>query len=478
MDISIDEETYKEYYNLNGYYLKIALENQQIFLICYNSILLDGIKYERCINSEAINKNDKIRNLSTKELYEIIIDKLEKKNFTINEENKHINLSLYKDFSNNTNLYLPITIIKSHQYTKNEYENVLSNIILNLREENKRMKEEIDKIKNILSKMSGGNEILKVNNPPNAPVDSKDMNNKNEIKLKSNKNVNPSMIPLRNAVNKELNNNINDVPLNDIKRFSAKTEIVKKNKNNIFKNDINSSLTISTLAKLEFGFYPEVELSPNSFFKISGYGANTYNGIIRKYNEDKLKIILDYKLKKTVKTKKGNIINPNISFFGLYDGHGGNKCSVFLQEKFDSFLLESDSFPLDTLKAIDEAYIKSENEFKSIAFDQKNNILLDRSGSCSLTALILDEWCFISYLGDSRGLYSFNSGNQLYQITRDHKPNDPIEKARIEKAGGNIYKDDRIKINGKKVHVKEETLGPGVSFPYRVSPGNLAVSII
>ena len=121
MDISIDEETYKEYYNLNGYYLKIAFENQQIFLICYNSILLDGIKYERCINSEAINKNDKIRNLSIKELYEIIIDKLEKKNFTINEENKHINLSLYKDFSNNTNLYLPITIIKSHQYIKNEF---------------------------------------------------------------------------------------------------------------------------------------------------------------------------------------------------------------------------------------------------------------------------------------------------------------------------------------------------------------------
>ena len=73
---------------------------------------------------------------------------------------------------------------------------------------------------------------------------------------------------------------------------------------------------------------------------------------------------------------------------------------------------------------------------------------------------------------------SFDSGNHFYQITRDHKPNDPIEKSRIEKVGGSIYKDTRVKINGKKVFIKEEDLKPGLSFPFRVSPGNLAVSII
>ena len=57
--------------------------------------------------------------------------------------------------------------------------------------------------------------------------------------------------------------------------------------------------------------------------------------------------------------------------------------------------------------------------------------MLDKSGSCALSALIIDEWCYIIYLGDSRGIYSFDSGNQLFQITRDHKPNDIIERTRI-----------------------------------------------
>ena len=42
-------------------------------------------------------------------------------------------------------------------------------------------------------------------------------------------------------------------------------------------------------------------------------------------------------------------------------------------------------------------------------------------------------------LGDSRGLYSRDGGKEFYQLTRDHKPNDPKEKARIEK--------DVIKLN-------------------------------
>ena len=112
--------------------------------------------------------------------------------------------------------------------------------------------------------------------------------------------------------------------------------------------------------------------------------------------------------------------------------------------------------------------------FEALALDKQNKKLIDKSGSCSLTALIIDDICYISFLGDSRGLYSYNSGKQLFQVTRDQKPSDNNEKLRIEKAGGKIYKDTRLKINGHKVHVNEKD-APGVKFPSRVFPGNLSV---
>ena len=90
--------------------------------------------------------------------------------------------------------------------------------------------------------------------------------------------------------------------------------------------------------------------------------------------------------------------------------------------------------------------------------DSGTGNLNDKSGSCSVSILIIDEWCFVTNLGDSRGLYSLESGNKFLQITRDHNPNDPIERERIEKAGGSIYKDDIVTlkkgvvIDGRRVN--------------------------
>ena len=476
------EDKIKEYFNLNGYYLKIMLTNQEVSLISYNTILLDGIKYVKNINMDEIKANDKIKNITVSQLYELIIKKIEEKKFNITEDKNSIILSLFKGNSSNTNTDLQIILLKNHQHPKNEYEVILSNIILKLREENKIMRDEINQIKNTLSKINKGNELI------NTEVNFKNTHPKTEIKFRAQKPtyLNANIPEIQNSIKenskdkqfKQNQDNKNDKNQNKAEnnlnpKIDISSNLINKTHNQA--NQVTNSLTISSLSNLKYGQYPPVELSPNSFFKISGYGANTYNGIVRNYNEDKIKVILDYKLQKTVYGPNGNVITPNISYFGIYDGHGGNKCSNFLQEKLDSFIFDSDFFPLYTLQAINEAYTKAENEFKLIAFDSKNGKLLDKSGSCSVSVLIIDEWCFVTYLGDSRGLYSYDSGNQLFQITRDHKPNDPIEKNRIEKAGGSVYKDDRVKINGQKVHMKEENLAPGVTFPYRVHPGNIAV---
>ena len=50
------------------------------------------------------------------------------------------------------------------------------------------------------------------------------------------------------------------------------------------------------------------------------------------------------------------------------------------------------------------------------------------------------------------------------------------EKDRIEKAGGSIYKDDIVTLNGEKVRMTEENLPANFTLPYRIIPGNISVS--
>ena len=63
----------------------------------------------------------------------------------------------------------------------------------------------------------------------------------------------------------------------------------------------------------------------------------------------------------------------------------------------------------------------------------------EKSGSCAVVVLvvgnqslsILDDMCYVANIGDSRVIMSGQKGKKIYQITRDHKPNDPKEQIRI-----------------------------------------------
>ena len=235
--------------------------------------------------------------------------------------------------------------------------------------------------------------------------------------------------------------------------------------------DLNKSaslLTVSSLANIPYNEYPAVQFSKEPFFNIAGFGLNSYNGKVKKFNEDRIKAIVNYK----------NPYNIKISYFSIFDGHSGNKCSDFLKENLHKYIFNSQLFPSDVTKAVRESFKKADDTFRSMVYDQQNNILKDKSGSCALVMLILNNYLYAVNLGDSRALYSYDTGKYLYQITRDHKPNDEIEKRRIEKAGGKVFYANTVTRNGKEITLKEEDFGKGFSFPYRISPGKIAVSLI
>ena len=57
-------------------------------------------------------------------------------------------------------------------------------------------------------------------------------------------------------------------------------------------------MSLNILANLQYINYPIVDFSKIPFLNISGYGCNTYNGKIKNYNEDKIKI--QYKHEKNI----------------------------------------------------------------------------------------------------------------------------------------------------------------------------------
>ena len=301
-----------------------------------------------------------------------------------------------------------------------------------------------------------------------------------KINLENLDNINSSIDPsYAYQISQEMNNqNIqNTTPI--IENYDINPPIfpqkgisqdIQGKKNELDPKKSASLLSVSSLAKIPYNAYPTVQFSKEPFLNIAGFGLNSYNGKVKKFNEDRIKAIVNYPLK----TPK----NIKISYFSIFDGHSGKNCSDFLKENLHKYIFTSQFFPSDTIKAIRESFQKAEDTFKSMAYDQKNNVLKDKCGSCALVMLILNNYLYAINLGDSRAIYSYDTGKYLYQITRDHKPNDEIEKKRIEKAGGKVFYANTVNRNGREIELKEEDFGKGFTFPYRISPGKIAVSLI
>ena len=177
---------------------------------------------------------------------------------------------------------------------------------------------------------------------------------------------------------------------------------------------------------------PKCIVSEKTFGIIRGYGANTYRGLVRNYNEDRVAIILNFQ-----KPKSFSRVWPKVQFFGIYDGHGGDKCANFLSQYLHKFVILDDSFPERPIDALKNGFKMAEKRFKEIHW--KKDGLRDNSGSCAVVVLIVDNMCYVANVGDSRAILSSEKSSKCIPLTRDHKPCDPREQKRIIEAGGQIY---------------------------------------
>lgn len=156
----------------------------------------------------------------------------------------------------------------------------------------------------------------------------------------------------------------------------------------------------------------------------------------RDQNEDTHNIILHKKeSKNNISTKP----HPqNVNMFSVYDGHGGKYVSKCLEKTIpEIFLRKKLQFPLSK-NFIENAYTHIQSSLKKNWFNLAN--------FCGSTCLVV----FHYKLNNNTHLQVLNTGdsrcvlcrdNFAVVLTKDHKPNWPEEKIRIESLGGKIYRD-------------------------------------
>ena len=130
---------------------------------------------------------------------------------------------------------------------------------------------------------------------------------------------------------------------------------------------------------------------------------------------------------------------PKCSFFAIYDGHGGSSCADFLRDNLHQYIIKDSNFPLNPLEAIRKGCELAEKEFLTLHALNKSQEIIDRSGSCAIFALVIEDMCYMGNVGDSRAVMSTQAGKKIVSLTTDHKPNDEKESKRIIENGGKVY---------------------------------------
>jgi len=165
--------------------------------------------------------------------------------------------------------------------------------------------------------------------------------------------------------------------------------------------------------------------------------ANTHVAISKKgyvpYNRDKQ----NQDAFVAAKEVKGD---ANITFFGVFDGHGefGHHVSAFLRENIVKYLEKYDirADPNETI------HLAVADICKDLDDTQINTAF---SGTTAVMGLRVDDNLYVANIGDSRcllGTKEVDSSGEIhinaYPLSRDQKPDLEDEKKRILDAGGRV----------------------------------------
>ncbi|KAL3424324.1 protein phosphatase 2C [Phlyctema vagabunda] len=139
------------------------------------------------------------------------------------------------------------------------------------------------------------------------------------------------------------------------------------------------------------------------------------------------------------KTAKPAGINERLSFFGVYDGHGGDKVALFAGENIHKIVSKQEAFKKgDVEQALKDGFLATD---RAILSDPKYEE--EVSGCTASVGIISGNQIFVGNAGDSRSVLGVKG--RAKPLSFDHKPQNEGEKARITAAGGFV---DFGRVNG------------------------------
>eukprot|EP00049_Salpingoeca_infusionum_P001090 m.45075 g.45075 ORF g.45075 m.45075 type:complete len:380 (-) comp10863_c0_seq1:4339-5478(-) len=139
---------------------------------------------------------------------------------------------------------------------------------------------------------------------------------------------------------------------------------------------------------------------------------------------------------------------PGHGFFAVFDGHGGDSAAIYSGSHFTDNIFQSSDFDAAKIEdtemlstCLRNAHFFSDTDMweHSMGFQT----LADHSGCTAVSCIVTPSHYIFANCGDSRAILV--GEDKVLFATTDHKPTDPIEKQRIEKARGYVQ---MARVNG------------------------------
>lgn len=130
--------------------------------------------------------------------------------------------------------------------------------------------------------------------------------------------------------------------------------------------------------------------------------------------------------------------DPELSFFAVYDGHGGTGVANYLKDHLHEFILSQEEYREgDIPEAILKSFLAVDSELKSYGN------ATELTGSTATCVMIKHGDLVLANLGDGRCVASCAGQGGGRQLSQDHNTSNPRERERVAAMGG-VIKDNRV----------------------------------